>query len=172
MSSNVEPDIGAFRSSFKSDLLEAIGLMVVASSMTEHALHIQCQRLMSHPNQPTLIAVSVLSGAQVNVTLNQIRTLVKIHITDDKLRTSVTDILDRLRDKYTLRNEIVHGAIVDTKEGVSILRLKMKNGRSLPPLKRNVEFIDGISSEMLRLTRDLDIALTDLHITPLPKRFS
>lgn len=167
---NQEFDIGRFRESFDEKVLTELGLLTAASSAAEHALHLQIQRLVSHPNEVSPIAAVAMYGAQVNTILERLRALIKIHVPSSDLHAPVLEILDQLSARFEERNEIVRGYIRGSATGVSIVGMHLRNGKVCSSLERPLPFIGGIASAMIQLCRDLDGALTDLKITPVPTK--
>lgn len=164
-------EIEKFRASFGQESLSSIGLMVAAASATEHTLHLQCQRLLSHPGQVSPLALSVLSGAKCNVLLSQIRSLVLWHIGDSSRQAEILGILKDIGDLYGQRSQIVHGFMQGSRDGVTILRVNVRNGKTLPNLKRSDEFISQLAQGLLGACAKLDKALNDAGVTRLPERF-
>ncbi len=162
-----EIDIDKSASLFGREALENIGLIVCIASMSEHSLHMQCQRLANHPNPIALAAAVGLHGTAARTMLRQIRSLGMFHLRKPTHMTELGQIVDRIEKAFLARNEIVHGSIQGTGTGIKIIRLRLKKGRVVPRLEQDNASLRDLAKGILASTRALDVFLTNNGIAPL-----
>ena len=126
----------------------------------------QTQRLLSHPDPIDIVTYVVLHGVQMQPLLGQARALTYVKV-QPLHQDPVFRALNKIQETYTLRNDIIHGAMLAESDGISIVRFPLKKGKKQPRLKRTVSDIFRIASDMIDYCQDLDVSLTAAGIRRL-----
>ncbi len=160
---------------YTEDIVRAVGLLFLTSSLVESGLSLVLWRLASHPQDFHGNMLLPLWGMETRVKLEKIKALSQSCIEPEHASQAIK-LCDKLRRVFTRRNEIAHylnspvaGEVPSGRLSLSTLRLR--NDGTMEPVKTYAPAqIRCFALTMKTRLNELEGVLTDGGVRQLPER--